>query len=238
MRAALLIALAALAASAAPAAAQTAVDTTPTITADGLGTVMLAPDLANFTAGVDRVAPTSAGARNSANGRIAAVRRAAVAHGVAIADIQTAGLSIARERVGRKGHRRVRYHAQQSLRITARSIPGLGALLDAVATAGADEVSDPDFGFADPSQGRLLATRTALADARRRADDAAAQTGMRITGVRSIVLDPEDSAGASGGGSADSAAPTTKTAVPTHVDPGTEEFDEQVQVIYTAAAAA
>ena len=39
--------------------------------------------------------------------------------------------------------------------------------------------------------GRLLATRAALADARRRADDAAAVVGMRITGVRTVSLDPD-----------------------------------------------
>ena len=74
--------------------------------------------------------------------------------------------------------------------IRARNVAGLAALLDAIAEAGADRLGDPDFGFADPSAGRLLATRAALADARRRADDAAATQGLRITGVRSVTLAP------------------------------------------------
>src|SRR3954454_11352150 len=46
---------------AAPAAAQTTpVDTTPTITADGLGTATLTPDVADFYAGVERSAPHEA----------------------------------------------------------------------------------------------------------------------------------------------------------------------------------
>src|SRR4051794_7960699 len=141
---------AALAASlllAAPAAAQTT-DTTPTIAADGRGTATLVPDIADFGAGVLRRAPTSAGARRSANARIAAIVKTAKAAGVADADIATTGLRIARERVGRRGHRRIRYAASQELRIRSRDVKALGALLDAVADAGADEVSDPEFGFA------------------------------------------------------------------------------------------
>ena len=86
------IALAALLATlllAAPAAAQT--DTTPTIAADGRGTATLAPDIADFSAGVLRRAPTSAAARRSANARVAAVLRAVKARGVADADVRTVG---------------------------------------------------------------------------------------------------------------------------------------------------
>ena len=62
-----LVGLAAFALLAAPAAAQTQpVDTTPTLTADGSGTATLTPDVADFAAGVARIAPTSRGARNAA----------------------------------------------------------------------------------------------------------------------------------------------------------------------------
>ena len=230
------IALATLAAAlllAAPAAAQT--DTTPTIAADGLGTATLVPDLADFSAGVLRRAPTSAAARRSANPRLAAIVMADEARGVADADIQTTGLQIARERVGRRGHRRIRYAASQELRIRVRDVKALGAMLDAVANAGADAVDAPDFGFADPSQGRLLATRAALADARRRAEDAAAQTGLRITGVRTVDVDPQTepvfNSDSAGGESGSAKSPGTQ------VEPGTQDFEARVRVIYTAAPA-
>ena len=230
------IALATLAAAlllAAPAAAQT--DTTPTIAADGNGTATLVPDLADFSAGVLRRAPTSAAARRSANARIAAILKAVKARGVADADIQTTGLSISRERVGRRGHRRVRYAAAQELRIRVRDVKALGALLDAVANAGADDVAAPDFGFADPSQGRLLATRAALADARKRAEDAATQTGLRITGVRTVDVDPQTEPVFSGDDSASTGGSAKSPA--TQVEPGTQEFQARVRVIYTAAPA-
>jgi uncharacterized protein len=215
---------------AAPAAAQTPVDTTPTIAADGLGTTTLTPDVADFQAGVSRVAPTSSGARKAANRRMAAVFRALKAGGIANADIRTIGLSVQRERV----KKRVRYRAEQAIVVHVRAVANLAPLLDAVASAGADAVGEPEFGFADPSAGRLLATRAALADARRRADDAAAVVGMRITGVRTVSLDPEsesfegDSAPASAGGGSDDSAST-------RVEAGTQDFTERVRVVYTAA---
>jgi hypothetical protein len=224
-------ALAATLLLAAPAAAQTT-DTTPTIAVAGNGTATLVPDIADFQAGVLRRAPTSAAARRSANARIAAILKAVKAHGVADADIQTSGLSIER---GRR-HHRVRYTAAQTLTIRSRDVKHLGALLDAVANAGADSVEAPDFGFADPSQGRQLAERAALADARKRADAAAAETGLTITGVRSVDLDPQSgefepqSSGASGGAA-------EKAPRPTRIEPGTQDFSATVRVVYTAAPA-
>jgi uncharacterized protein YggE len=222
-------ALAATLLLAAPAAAQTT-DTTPTVAVDGNGTATLVPDIADFQAGVLRRAPTSAAARRSADARIARILKAVKAHGVADADIQTSGLSIERRRV----HHRVRYTAAQTLTIRSRDVKHLGALLDAVANAGADSVEAPEFGFADPSHGQQLAESAALADARKRADAAAAQTGLTITGVRSVDLDPQsggfDSSDASGGSS-------VKAPRPTRIEPGTQEFSATVRVVYTAAPA-
>jgi uncharacterized protein YggE len=224
-----------LALLASPAAAQTA-DTTPLVSADGIGVAALTPDIADFTVTVSRLAPTSAGARSATNRRIAAVLRVARARGVADADIATRGLSVSRERVRRRGRPvRIRYRAEQTLVVRSRNVAGLGALLDAIAEAGADRLGDPDFGFGDPSAGRLLATRAALADARRRADDAAATQGLRITGVRSVTLAPQaidfggDDEGASGAGALERAA-----AEPTQVSPGVQQFTERVRVVYTA----
>jgi uncharacterized protein len=220
--------LAALAATlllAAPAAAQTT-DTTPTIAVDGNGTATLVPDIADFQAGVQRRAPASGAARRAANARIAAVLKALKAHGVADADIQTSGLSIERRRV----HHRIRYTATQTLTVRARDVPHLGALLDAVANAGADSIEAPEFGFADPSRGQQLAERAALADARTRADAAAAQTGLRITGVRSVDLDPQPAVFEQGSSSGSSA----KAPRPTRIEPGTEDFSATVRVVYTA----
>lgn len=235
----IVLAVAVLALFVSPAAAQTT-DTTPLVSADGIGVATLTPDIADFSVTVSRLAPTSARARTATNRRIASVLRVVRARGVADADIATRGLSVSRERVTRRGRLvRVRYRAEQTLVIRARNVATLAALLDAIAEAGADRLGDPDFGFADPSAGRLLATRAALTDARKRADDAAATQGLRITGVRSVTLAPQTLADF--GGEDDSASGTSgglerAASTPTQISPGLQQFTERVRVVYTAAA--
>ena len=202
MRTALLAGLAFLA-LAAPAAAQTPTptpDAAPTIAADGVGLAAVAPDIGSFT--VYRAGPGAIGGRGQdaprtrSRGRSCRPRPRA---GVAAADIRTLAVSTNRSRV--KPKRRpayTRFTARQYMVIVVRDVTKIGALIDAASDAGADNIEGPEFGFADPSQGRLLATRAAIADARRRADDAAAQTGLRIVSVRSVVLAPDDDE--SGGG--------------------------------------
>lgn len=237
MRTALIAGLAVLA-FAAPAAAQTTTDTTPTIAADGVGTATLTPDIATFAAMVSETAPTSSAARTAANRITAAIRGAATGAGVAATDIRTIGVSIRRERIKkRKRPTKIVFNASQAITIKVRDITKLGPLIDAAAEAGAEGVDGPEFDFADPSAGRLLATRAALADARKRADDAAAQTGLRIVGVRSVVLAPDSDEEiyetASGG--SEKAASQDDSAEPTNISPGTRDFTERVRVIYTAA---
>jgi uncharacterized protein YggE len=228
--------------TAAPAAAQaqTQPDTTPTIAADGIGIASLTPDLAAFEARVSRAARTSASARQVVNRRIAAVLRAARASGVAATDIRTADLSLRRERV----RKRIRYQASQSVQVLVRDVSKLGAVIDAVTAAGAEDVGDPDYSFADPTVGRQQATQAALADARKRADAAAAAVGLRITGVRTVDLHPglvSDSEGVVGlsGGSDDSGGGSSPASglAPTRVASGMQRFVEVVRVVYTAAPA-
>ena len=223
---------------AAPAAAQQA--DPQTLASPGIGRASLVPDQAEIFLGVDRVRPTSRRARAVVNRRIAAVRRAVLRVGVEPRSIRTSGVSVSRDRVrprrGRPG--RVRYFASSQLVVLTRDIPGLGRLIDAAADAGAD-VFGPDWGFANPSEGDMLATREALADARRRADDAAAQLGMRITGVQSVDLAPGlgDDGGFGGGDDSGEGASGGANDEGTRVLPGEQEFIAVVKVVYTVAPA-
>jgi uncharacterized protein YggE len=205
-----------------------------TLAAAGDGNVLLRPDQARLYVSVDRVRSTSRAARADTNRQVARLLRALRAHGVAKADVQTAGVTVSRERLHRRGHRpRVRYRAATELDVRSSDIPHLGALIDALSEAGADDVSGPDFGFSDPSRGTIRATRAALADARRRADDAAGQLGLRITGIASVDLSPgptgfEGASGSAGAGAGGGA---------TRILPGRQEFSATVRVVYTVAPA-
>jgi uncharacterized protein len=228
--------IAAIALGAPQAVAQEAAEPN-TLAATGFGRASLRPDQAEIFLGVNRVRQTSRRARVVANRRLAAVRRALRARGVPAQDVQTTGISVTRERVRRRRGRpaRFRYRATAQLTVTTRDVSGLGRLIDAVADAGADEIFGPDFSFTDPSQGGVLATRAALADARRRADDGAAQLGLRITGIHSIDLNPvaEGFGGSddSGGGGAGLEEGRTR------ISPGRESFFSLVRVVYTVAPA-
>src|SRR6185503_10058227 len=120
--------IAALAATlllAAPAAAQTT-DTTPTIAVGGNGTATLVPDIADFQAGVQRRAPTSAAARRAANARIASILQALKAHGVADADDPRARREAPR-RAARRGRQRGRRLAGGARVRVRRPLPGPAA---------------------------------------------------------------------------------------------------------------
>ena len=219
---------------AAPAAAQQA--DPPTLASAGVGRALLVPDQAEIFLAAGRVAPTSRAARAAVNRLMRAARRAMLRHGVQPQAMRTTGISISRERRrARRGRpARIRFRASSELVVLTRDVPGLGKLIDAAADTGVD-VYGPDFGFSDPTRGSILATRAALADARRRADDAAAQLGQRITGVRSTDLAPE--LGGSGSDDSENAAGGLERGS-TRVLPGEQEFVVVVRVVYTVAPAA
>jgi uncharacterized protein len=118
-----------------------------------------------------------------------------------------------------------------------RNIKIVGSVIDGATRAGASAVDGPTFSFSDPSAATRTATRAAIADARRRADDAAAAMGYRVAGVQSVHLDPQSQvepfAGAASAAPAARASPRT----PTTVHRGTEEVDAEVEIVYTIAPA-
>jgi uncharacterized protein YggE len=220
--------------SAAPAAAQTAAEP-QTLAAAGVGRAFLVPDQAEIFVTASRVRPTSRGARAEVNRLMRAARRALARQGIEEQAIRTTGIAIERERRrARRGRpARVVFRAAAELVVLSRDVSSLGRLIDAVADTGVD-VFGPQFGFSDPTQGSVLATRAALADARRRADDAAAQLGQRITGIQSVDLAPGLGGGGFGG---DDAAGGGGAEGSTEVLPGEREFVAVVKVVYTVAPA-
>ncbi len=225
--------LAAAVLAAVPAAhAQAPAAPPATLAVDGTGLVAVRPDVARFDVFVRRTAATSARARALVAARVEGVLRVLRRAGVDEAAIRTEYLSVRRVRVRRGG--RVRSLVRAETLLSVRSVPldPVIALIDDVADAGGD-LQGLEFFVADPAAGRREATREALDDARRRADEAAAQTGQRVTGVQSIDLDPqtdpregfdEEAARGGGGGS---------TEVP--VRPGQQEVVARVRVVYTIA---
>jgi uncharacterized protein len=212
--------------------------TPSTLSVNGSGSVMVTPDVASLSVSVARSAATSSSALSAANRRVGAIVAAVRAAGVPRAGIQTDSIDVSGQtvRVGPPQHRRRvrRYTATESLSVTsATSI--VGRVIDAATGAGADSIDGPDFSFSDPSAGAVAATNAALADARRRADSAAAMLGYSVTGVQSVDLDPQSTvvSPVNSGTAAPVAPSPPKT--PTTIHPGAEEVDATVAIVYTIA---
>ncbi len=214
-----------------PAAARAA-DAPATLAIDGTGVALVAPDVATMSIEVRATASTRQRARRHANQRTSHVLAALAAKGVSRGKITTTGVTLSRTK--NRKHQTV-YSARNGLDVRITDVAKVGPIVDAVTRAGADSIDGPSFQFSDPSAGRAQATRLALADARRRADDAAAAAGQRVTGIRSIVVDPD-----SGPVSAAGAAASTKSPglaftdpQPTQVSPGRQEVSATVEVVFT-----
>jgi len=207
-----------------------------TLSVEGSGSVFVAPDVADLSASVARSAVSSREALSAANAATDAVVRAIRAVGVPASGIQTADVSVSSRivRVGLDKHRERQWTASESITIHVTNIKIVGSVIDGATRAGAGAVEGPTFSFSDPSAGKLTATRAAIADARRRADDAAAALGYRVAGVQSVQLDPQSQVEPfAGAAPAARASPST----PTTVHPGTEEVDAEVEIVYTIAPA-
>jgi uncharacterized protein YggE len=211
-----------------------------TLGVQGRGELELAPDVGTFKAVVQRTSPTSRGARNATNVRLNAIVSRLRALAVPREDITTTSVALFRQRIRSRGTRalRVRYTATGAFAVRVEDTARVGRALDAVAGAGATSIEGPRFSFsqAKRTEGRLGAEKAALADARRRADEAAASQGQRVAGVRSIELDPQSTREPSGtfaaGVASDSAGRPSAPVAPTPILPGRETFTSAVRVVY------
>jgi uncharacterized protein YggE len=208
----------------------------PTISITGDGSVMLAPDVADLSIAVRSGAYSATAARSRANARTQRILAAIVHLGVDRGAIQTSGISLERTSTTPRRHLppRVFYTASNSLSLHLTNVALVGPVVDAATAAGADSIDGPTFSFANPSTGRGQATQAALADARTRADAAAAAAGYHITGVQSIDVDPQD-APLLAPAAASAPAALVKAPAPTPVSPGREEVDSTVRVVYVMA---
>jgi uncharacterized protein len=211
-----------------------------TLSITGEGAVEIAPDVATVSIEVRSSAATAAGARSKANARTNAVLAAITKLGIDRGSIQTSGISLTRSQVAATRHHPAHklYAASNDLTVRTTEVSLVGPIVDGATQAGADSIDGPDFSFGDPSAGKAAATRAALADARSRADDAAAAIGYKIVGVQSVAIDPDESLAPVSAGAVAPQAAEVKAPTPTPVEPGQQEVDASVDVVFTIAPVA
>lgn len=173
----------------------------------GEGQSRRVPDVAMFSAGVVTQGKTG-GEALAANATrmdevVAALKRA----GIADRDIQTSALSLQpqysnpeqeaqlRARMAREPYvapaqpqppRIIGYEARNNVQVRVRKLEGMGRIIDALVSAGANQVDGPSFTLDDPKAALDEARAEAVRDARSRADLYAGAAGLKVARILSI----------------------------------------------------
>ncbi len=164
---------------------------TPMITVTGTGTVEAAPDIATLSIGVTTQGETAAEALSANTAALAGVMARLSGAGIEARDMQTSNLSLNPNWTGYDsasvaGPTISGYVAANILTIRVRQLDGLGAVLDAAVSDGANTLNGLTFGLADPEPALNAARQEAVADARARAELLAAAAGVKLGRVISI----------------------------------------------------
>jgi uncharacterized protein YggE len=187
MRARIAATVAALLA-ATPAFAQTA--STPKISVSGEAQVSVAPDLAQIDGGVTSEGKTAREASDANNKAMAAILPALKAAGIAEADIQTSRLSLfpqsAPPRPNGGPMQITSYRASNRVTIRIRDVSRVASTIDALVTAGANEIGGINFMVSQESKALDEARTRALDDARRKAEIYAKAANVRLGAPVSI----------------------------------------------------
>jgi uncharacterized protein len=218
------------AATAAPGDAITPAQRTLVFT--GSGDVELQPDTAVVNVSVHGSGDSSDAAQAVASGKMTAVLqalRSLAAVKLSDADLVTQGVS-----TGPDWEHENRFVSDQSLAVTIHDPAQSGTVIAAATAAGADSVDGPSFSLDQQSAGYRDALRAALADARSKADAAAAAMGVTILGTTTI------SENSGGGGpimyAADAAGKAASPAPPVQIGPVDVSAQVTVTFVYSPPA--
>ena len=128
------------------------------------GEAHAAPDIATITLGVEAEASTAAEALARNRAAMSATLAALKAQGLLAKDIQTSNLSLNAQYVFHDGEPRklTGYQANNSVTIIVRDLTRLGATVDAVVAAGANQINGINFSLSDPQHAEDEARRAAV----------------------------------------------------------------------------
>jgi uncharacterized protein YggE len=186
MKSAVLAALI-LAAALGPAQAQTVAPRTLTMT--GQGEVRAAPDSVTLSAGVTSQGQTATAALAANITRMQGVFAALKKLGVSDKDMQTRNFSVSpmmSDGANNQPPRVTGYQVNNQARVRLNDVTKLGAALDALVTAGANQVNSVDFTIKDPARLLTQARGDAVADARAKAETYAKAAGVSLVSILSI----------------------------------------------------
>lgn len=169
----------------------------PVVVTTGEGVVKLAPDRLWVSVAAESRAKSPKDAQRANAEAMKAVLDRLKALGLPADAIRTSGYDLQPEFDYANGRQTLRgYVARNAIEVRVDDIARAGDVLDAAVGSGATNVSGVRFDLKDRTAAEREALRTAVADARRRADSAAAGAGMKVDRVlrieeqRAMVSEP------------------------------------------------
>jgi len=158
------------------------------ITMNGHGEARAVPDTAMLSAGVSAQAPTAAAALAANTARMQGVLAALKKQGIADKDIQTSNFSISPQYANgnNEAPRITGYQANNQVEVRLEDVDKLGATLDALVTAGANQMNGVSFSIRDDAALLAQARAAAVADARLKADTFSKAAGVSLGAILSI----------------------------------------------------
>ena len=165
------------------------------ITIEGRGEVMAAPDMAQINSGVTTQGATAREALDANSAAMAELIAELKASGIEARDIQTSGFSVnpnyvyteERDANGYSLPPKIAgYQVANTVTVNVRALDTLGSILDKSVTIGANTVNGVTFSVADPSALYDEARKAAFADARAKAELYATAAGGTLEEINSI----------------------------------------------------
>ena len=163
--------------------AQPAAHDVPSVTVVGRAEMVAVPDMARVSVGVTTQAATVAESLEQKNERTRRVMDELKKQGVATRDIQTSRFDVSPQyNYDRQNNQRslIGYRVTNRVDVVVRDLDKTGVVLDAVVSAGANEVFGLSFDLADSDELLDGARRGAMADARDRAELYAKEAGLSL----------------------------------------------------------
>lgn len=155
----------------------------------GHGEMHQRPDMVTITAGVSTQAETASAALQQNSAAMQGVMQAAKEAGVADKDMQTSNFSV-QPRYDYSDNAKPQflgYEVQNSVTLSLRDVGKLGAALDQLVKAGANQITGISFDVANPASMLDEARRLAVADARHKAEVLAQAGGVKLGKMVSLV---------------------------------------------------
>ncbi|MFQ5983555.1 MAG: SIMPL domain-containing protein [Woeseiaceae bacterium] len=162
----------------------------PSITVTGKGAVHNQPDMARVNIGVVTQESTAGEALNKNTEAVEKLMAALKAHRIADKDIQTSNFSVSPQYdydSSNQPPRLTGYRVMNQVRIAVRRIEDLGAVLDHVVTAGANQINQVTFELDEAESLKDTARQMAIRDAQRKAALYAREAQVRLGPVLKVV---------------------------------------------------